>query len=88
MAVSSSRDLHPEHGGRFVLTRASQQPPEYAVAIYLPEARRLDTTLRWEDGQARLEPEVPDAWAQAEALKLARVLRRNLPPSLTRWRGR
>ena len=88
MAVSSSRDLHPENGGRFVLTRETQEPAVYAVAIYLPEGRRLDTTLRWEDGQALLEPAVPDAWAHAEALKLARVLRRNLPPSLTRWRGR
>jgi hypothetical protein len=86
---SSSRDLHPAHGGRFVLTRiGSGDTPEYAVAIHLPEGRRLDTRLQWLDGQPRLEPALPDAWAEAETLKLARVLRRTPRPSLTRWRGR
>lgn len=89
MVESSSRDLHPAHGGRFVLTRiGSDDALEYGVAIHLPEGRRLDTRLRWVDGQPQLEPVLPDAWAEAETLKLARVLRRTPRASLTRWRGR
>lgn len=65
-----------------------EHEPEYEVAIYLPEGRRLDTRLRWTDGQAALHPALADAWAQTETLKLARVLRRTPRPSLTRWRGR
>lgn len=86
---SSSRDLHPAHGGRFVLTRiGSDDALAYDVAIHLPEGRRLDTRLRWLDGQPVLDPALPDAWAEAETLKLARVLRRTPRASLTRWRGR
>lgn len=89
MVDSSSRDLHPAHGGRFVLTRIGPDDAlEYSVAIHLPEGRRLDTRLRWLDGQPRLEPALPDAWAEAETLKLARVLRRTPRASLMRWRGR
>lgn len=86
---SSSRDLHPAHGGRFVLTRVGADDPlEYQVAIHLPEGRRLDARLRWVDGRPRLEPPLPDPWAEDETLKLARVLGRAPRPSLTRWRGR
>lgn len=86
---SSSRDLHPAHGGRFVLTRiGADDPLEYQVAIHLPEGRRLDARLRWVDGRPRLEPPLPDPWAEDETLKLARVLGRAPRPSLTRWRGR
>jgi hypothetical protein len=88
---SSSRDLHPSHGGRFVLTRIGagmDDALEYDVAIHLPEGRRLDARLRWLDGQPRLEPALPDAWAEAETLKLARILRRTPRASLMRWRGR
>lgn len=89
MADSSSRDLHPAHGGRFVLTRVGRvEPPEYEVAIHLPEGRRLDARLCWVDGQPRLEPALPDAWAEGETLKLARILRRTPRPSLMRWRDR
>lgn len=70
-----------------MLTRVgSETAPEYTVAIFLPEGRRLDTRLRWTDGQATLEPALDDAWAQTETLKLARVLRRTPRASLTRWR--
>jgi hypothetical protein len=86
---TSSRDLHPAHGGRFVLTRVgSSEVLEYEVAIHLPEGRRLEARLRWAEGQPLLEPMLPDPWAQAETLKLARVLRRAPRPSLMRWRGR
>lgn len=90
MVESSSRDLHPTHGGRFVLTRVGtgDAPLEYAVAIHLPGGRRLDARLRWVSDQPRLEPALGDPWAEAEVLKLARVLRRTPRPSLTRWRGR
>ncbi|MEM9454706.1 MAG: hypothetical protein AAGF11_11040 [Myxococcota bacterium] len=89
MTNSSSHDLHPAHGGRFVLTRVgSTDDPQYEVTIYLPEGRRLDTHLRWTDGQAALDPTLADEWAQTETLKLARVLRRTPRASLTRWRGR
>ena len=89
MVETSSRDLHPTHGGRFVLTRVgSSDVLEYEVAIHLPEGRRLDARLRWTDGQPRLEPALDDAWAEAETLKLARILRRAPRPSLMRWRGR
>ncbi|MEX1363384.1 MAG: hypothetical protein AB1Z98_09680 [Nannocystaceae bacterium] len=88
MIDSSSRDFHPENGGRFVLTRTREQPPEYSVAIYLPQQRRLDTRLRWEADRATLDPVLTDPWAEAETLKLARVLHRTPRASLTRWRGR
>lgn len=86
---SSSRDLHPAHGGRFVLTRVGpDEAPQYDVIVYLPEGRRLETRLGWTDGQPALHPTLPDAWAETETLKLARVLRRTPRPSMTRWRGR
>ena len=88
MVDSSSCDLHPTNGGRFVLTRVGEDPPEYVVAIYLPEGERMDTRLRWEDGQAMLDPSPGDKWARTEALKLARVLRRGTRTTLTRWRAR
>ncbi|MCA9705893.1 MAG: hypothetical protein KDK70_08610 [Myxococcales bacterium] len=89
MVDSSSRDLHPAHGARFVLTRVgADEPPSYAVAIYLPQGQRLDTRLSWTDGQPALEPGLLDPWAEGETLKLARVLRRTPRASLTRWRGR
>lgn len=72
-----------------MLTRiGSDDVLEYGVAIHLPEGRRLDTRLRWLDGLPQLEPALPDAWAEAETLKLARILRRTPRASLTRWRGR
>jgi len=72
-----------------VLTRVGEgEPLEYEVAIHLPEGRRLETRLRWIDGQPQLDPPLPDVWAEAEMLKLARVVRRTPRPSLMRWRGR
>lgn len=88
MIDSSSHDLHPAHGGRFVATRSSAEPLEYAVAIHLPEGRSLQTRLSWDGDRAVLEPALDDPWAEAETLKLARVLRRTARASVTRWRGR
>lgn len=62
--------------------------PEYDVIVYLPEGQRLDSRLRWTEGLAGLDPALDDPWAEAETLKLARVLRRTPRPSITRWRAR
>ncbi len=88
MAETSDRDLHPENGGRFVLTRADGDEPRYAVVVFLPRGQRLQTELAWDGNRAHIDPPLADAWAQTETLKLARGLRRRLPRSLTRWRGR
>jgi hypothetical protein len=88
----SSQDLHPETGARFVFDRDGEQ---YAVAIYLPGDLRWSGRLSWTDGVATLEPDPeqpiptdePLAWAHAEALKLARTLRRTPKQHMVRWRG-
>lgn len=92
MTESSSRDLHPKTGARFVFDRIAAEPDAgYAVALHLPEGRTWSGTLRWLDGRAVLEPAAPDdpelAWAHAEALKLARVLHRDPRAHMVRWRG-
>jgi hypothetical protein len=84
----SSQDLHPRHGGRFVFARQGEaEPPVYSVEVYLPADRCLRATLRWTEGGAVLDPPLSDAWAHAEALKLARVLHQSAKPFLSRWRG-
>lgn len=88
----SSGDLHPETGARFVFDRAGDG---YAVVIYLPDEQRWSGQLSWDDGVAVLEPDEgqpsptsePFAWAHAEALKLARTLRRTPKQHMVRWRG-
>lgn len=89
MSRPSSDDLHPRSGGRFVFTRReTEDPPAYAVEVYLPGGRTLHASLSWTDeGRAELDPPLADAWAHAEALKLARVLRKNPKDRLSRWRG-
>ncbi len=87
MVETSNHDLHPDHGGRFVLTRVDTEPVTYAVTVYLPEQRRLETTLAWDGNRAELDPPLADPWAQAETLKLARAVRRTHPRSVTRWRA-
>jgi hypothetical protein len=86
--TASSADLHPANGARFVATRLEAAPLRYRVEAYLPDARRLDAVLTWTDGRAQVDPVWSDAWAHAEVLKLARVLKRTEPPSITRWRAR
>lgn len=87
MTAPSSLDLHPARGGRFVLVL---EPPahEYSVAVYLPGQPPLESTLRWVEGRAELSPPLSDAWAQAETLKLARVLHQSPKSRITRWRAR
>lgn len=73
----------------------------YAVTIYLPGEQRWSGRLSWVDGEAVLdadegqvglaskssESSEPLAWALAEALKLARTLRRTPKQHMVRWRG-
>jgi hypothetical protein len=88
----SSQDLHPETGARFVFDRTGD---DYDVAIYLPDGLRWSGRLSWTDGNATLAPgpdqpmptDEPLAWAHAEALKLARTLRRTPKQHMVRWRG-
>ncbi|MFV8750017.1 hypothetical protein ACNOYE_05675 [Nannocystaceae bacterium ST9] len=89
--LSSSRDLHPETGARFVFERVGE-PPRYSVQIYLPGGRGWAGELDWVEGQARVQgPEAAGdealAWALDELIKLARVLHRDPKPRLVRWRG-
>ncbi|PRQ08424.1 hypothetical protein [Enhygromyxa salina] len=94
---SSSQDLHPSTGARFVFERepsAAPDSPRYLVTIYLPGTERWSGRLEWVDGRAKLDPTTEPApdrepwpWALAEALKLARVLHRDPKPHMVRWRG-
>lgn len=88
--TASSRNLHPDHGARFVATRvgAADDPLAYEIEVLLPGHARLQARLRWLDERASLEPQWDDAWAVAEALKLARVLKRTKKAHDVRWRER
>lgn len=83
-------------------TNTKTEPPRYRVTIYLPDRVRWSGQLAWVEGSAQLAPQAdPEAeaeadpdpdpeqlrWARAEALKLARVLRRDPKPHMVRWRG-
>jgi hypothetical protein len=92
----SSQDLHPTTGARFVFDRAPDRTEEaYDVVIYLPDGLRWSGQRAWTEGTATLEPDPdqpspttePLAWAHAEALKLARTLRRTPKQHIVRWRG-
>lgn len=70
------------------MTRIGTDPLRYKVDIYLPQQRSLQTELSWSDeGRACLQPELSDAWAREETIKLARVLKRTPKATLSRWRG-
>lgn len=84
--MTSSQELHPVSGARFVCERADDGA--YRVAVYAAGGTTHTGELRWDDeGRAVVAPEIPDAWAQAEVLKLARVLKHGQQARLTRWRG-
>lgn len=71
-----------------MLTRlGGDELPTYRVEVFLPEQRKLESMLRWDEGQPRLDPDLSDPWARDEALKLARVLKRTPKAVLSRWRG-
>jgi len=86
--MPSSQELHPVAGARFVCERVPGEALVYAVAVHLAGGHTHAATLRWDaEGRAVAEPVCADGWAQAELLKLARVLRHSEQPRLTRWRG-
>lgn len=86
--MTSSGELHPVSGARFVCERLAGPSPAYAVAVYAAGGATHRAELRWDaDGQAEATPPCPDPWAQAELLKLARVLKHSQQQRLTRWRG-
>lgn len=83
--MTSSQDLHPASGARFVCEREGDV---YRFAVHAAGGATWRGTLRWDaDGRAVAEPACADAWAQAELLKLARVLKHGMPERLHRWRG-
>ena len=83
----SSQDLHPRTGARFVFDKLDDDP-RYAVVVYLPEAISWRGELGWVEGKASLSGgEDAPAWTREEALKLARVLRRDAKDHMVRWRG-
>lgn len=83
----SSDNLHPTRGGRFVLTRQSEEPPAYDVVVYLPEDETVQSVLSWDEGVPSLHPPFESKWVHDETLKLARVLKRTPKTHLSRWRG-
>lgn len=86
--MPSSQELHPVVGARFICERLDEPSPSYRISVYAAGGATHHAELRWDaEGHAQLAPPVPDAWAQAELLKLARVLKHSQQQRLTRWRG-
>jgi hypothetical protein len=86
--LPSSRDLHPVAGARFVCERAEGPELVYRVAVHTAGGHTHHAELRWDAaGHASATPAHADAWAHAELLKLARVLKHSQQDRLTRWRG-
>lgn len=84
--MTSSQELHPVSGARFVCERVDDGL--YRFAVYAAGGATYEGELRWDaDGRALAEPEVSEAWVQAEILKLARVLKHGQQARLSRWRG-
>lgn len=85
--MTSSQDLHPKQGARFVFHRIDEAPLSYRVEVFLPETRRHETTMSWdEDGSPVLAPAVSEAAVREQLVKLARVLKRTKADRLSRWR--
>lgn len=85
-AVTSSQEMHPVSGARFVCERG--EAGVYQFVVYVAGGATHRGELRWDaEGRAVAEPEVPEAWVQAEILKLARVLKHGQQARLIRWRG-
>ena len=94
MVDSSSRDLHPKTGCRYVLERSGTEPLVYAVHAFLPEQRTVRGSLAWPEGRAHFAVEESASTPPPEldevtggVLKLARVVRQSRQERLTRWRG-
>jgi hypothetical protein len=86
--LTSSADLHPVTGARFVFERTSEAPLVYRVTVYLPERREHRCVVTWSDaGAIQLDPAPDEAAVTDEIVKLSRVLRREPKSRLVRWRG-
>ncbi len=95
--MSSSHDLHPKQGARFVFTRTSEDDPapneapneaRYAVDVFLPGTQRFTATLSWDErGKPQIEPAIDHDAVLDQLVKLARVLKRTPNPRMTRWRS-
>ncbi|MCA9690721.1 MAG: hypothetical protein KC636_14030 [Myxococcales bacterium] len=90
MSVSSSDELTPRSGARFVFLRGVDGAYEVTVhrASAVASDGQLALRVSWDDGGATvLEPAPDDPWVRAEVEKLARVVKRTGQARLTRWRG-
>ena len=86
--MSSSQELHPVAGARFICERTEAPTPSYRISIHVAGGVTHHAELSWDaDGQVQVVPVVADAWAQSELIKLARVLKHSQQQRLTRWRG-
>ena len=84
---SSSSDLHPTSGGRFVFEQMREEPTHYDVGVYLPAGVELHGKIRFaEDGESTIEIETDDPWVREQVEKLVRVLRRTKQQRIVRWR--
>lgn len=87
MSRPSSEALHPRFGARFLFELREQNPLRYDLSVYLAGGETRQGGLCWnEAGQAQLLELEGEGWWRDEALKLARVLRRQNKDSLLRWR--
>lgn len=84
--MPSSQELHPETGARFVCERVDGDALVYRFAVFAAGGATYRGELRCGD-EVVADPPCADPWAQAELLKLARVLRHGRQARLTRWRG-
>ncbi len=82
----SSKDLHPIKGARFVFTKTDENALSYVIEVFLPEGKKIESQLEWEDGKLRLTPEVEEEGLAQEIRKLAKVLARKKLPRMIRWR--
>ena len=86
--MPSSQELHPVSGARFICERTEAVTPSYRISVYVAGGATLQAELSWDpEGQAQVAPPLADPWAQAELIKLARVLKHSQQQRLTRWRG-
>lgn len=87
MNAATSKQLHPQNGGRFVFWRTHAEPLRYGVAVYVHDGRTFAGELSWSEQGASLEGELPGGLLRDEVIKLARSLRAKAPERMTRWRS-
>ncbi len=83
---TSSQELHPSSGARFLFELADDG--RYQVTVYHASGATLHTWVSWSaEGVLQFDPPIEDAWSREEVIKLARVLHRERRTRLLRWRG-